>query len=194
MAAFRAFLQGLKPGEIGFCIASFGGISATLLARKSLADETKQREKAALAQWQGVGRHVDQLVSQGAPHEGLSTIRFYAARLRGECREALGIADATNDEVCDEWLRRRDRGCPEALAVEHVRLRLKRFWHSIETAALQRQAMLRTDPTLPTRAATTTAAHGSGGSAGRPQDHVLQDLLQGGMDKNQANDRLVHKT
>ena len=101
MAAFRAFLQGLKPGEIGFCIASFGGISATLLARKSLSDEAKQKEKAALAQWQGVGRHVDQLVSQGAPHEGLSTIRFYAARLRGECREVLGIADATNDEVCD---------------------------------------------------------------------------------------------
>ncbi len=44
MAAFRAFLQGLKPGEIGFCIASFGGISATLLARKSLSDEAKQRE------------------------------------------------------------------------------------------------------------------------------------------------------
>ena len=55
MAAFRAFLQGLKPGEIGFCIASFGGISATLLARKSLADETKQRERRRSRSGRGWG-------------------------------------------------------------------------------------------------------------------------------------------
>ena len=158
---------------------------------------------------------MDQLVSQGAPHEGLSTIRFYAARLRGECREVLGIADATNDEVCDvseppqylptrrdppphccpgvataarPWLPGGAGGGARQAAAEAV-LALDR-----DRGAAAAGHAARTDPTLPTRAATTTAAHGSGASAGRPQGHVLQDLLQGGMDKNQANDRLVHKT
>jgi hypothetical protein len=39
---FRAFLQGLKPGEIGFCIASVGACSATLLASNKIEDGSRR--------------------------------------------------------------------------------------------------------------------------------------------------------
>eukprot|EP00041_Stephanoeca_diplocostata_P016102 m.313530 g.313530 ORF g.313530 m.313530 type:complete len:221 (-) comp20256_c1_seq19:3408-4070(-) len=132
---FREFLQSLKPGEIGFVIASFGATSALILTSNSIFQASKQREVAAHKEWRKVTAHVEHLVSEGTPVEGLSTIKFYQSRLREEARDLLGIEDATTDEICDEWVRRRNKGDREALEIEHVRLRLKRFWHSIESAA-----------------------------------------------------------
>lgn len=176
MSKFRHFLRSLKPGEIGFCIAGVGTCSAALLARSNWASQKQRLEEQRVAEWRKVGEHVDNLVSLGTPLEGLSTIKFYQARLREDAKKA-GVEDPTTDEICDEWLRRRNKGDTEALKIEHVRLRLKRFWHSIEAAASHRLGMLRSS---------------NGGNIGPGE--VLQDLLAGGMGSAQANDRLVHKT
>ena len=98
---FRSFLQGLKPGEIGFCIASVGACSATLLAHNKIEDGEaplgcergslastpssagrKRSEEARQAEWRRSLSHVDRLVSEGGVLGGLSTIKFYRARLR----------------------------------------------------------------------------------------------------------------
>ena len=179
---FRLFLQGLKPGEIGFAIASVGTVSALLLASNKVAQTEEKRRASVLAEWRRSQRHVDRLVSEGAPYEGLSTIKYYRAALRQDAMRLAGVRDVTADELCDEWLRRRNLGDGKALEVERTRLKLKRFWHSIEHAVAQH------------------AAQGVGrGTAGASEavaapEHVLQDLLGGGMAKDQANDRLVLKT
>ena len=181
MSRFRVFLQGLKPGEIGFCIASVGAISALLLASNKVANGAEKRRAGALAELRRSQRHVDRLVSEGAPYEGLGTIKYYHAQLRGEARR-VGVEDPTADELCDEWVRRRRRGDMEALKVELTRLKLKRFWHSIEQATQQHQKHQR--------------QYGGGGDAAEcnAAEPVLKDLLGGGMGKDQANDRLVLKT
>merc|ERR1712187_735299 len=67
--------------------------------------------------------------------EGLSTIKYYRHKLRDEAYRKCGFLDYSSDELCDEWWRRRQRGDPEAMQIEHTRLKLKRFWHSLEHAA-----------------------------------------------------------
>jgi hypothetical protein len=188
---FRKFLQSLKPGEIGFVIASVGVTSASVLTFNSLYQASKQQESDRRKQWKKRIADVKHLVSEGTPVEGLSTIKFYQARLREEARVKLGITDLTSDEICDEWLRRRNIGDSEALKVEHVRLRLKRFWHSIESAAQYRiqelEAPLETTSTHVVKAESseTTSVESS---------NVLKELLGGGMNRTEANDRLVQKT
>ena len=169
---FRTFLQSLKPGEIGFVIASVGASSAAVLTINSF--QSKQDKIAAdqRKEWKKVTAHVKQLVSEGTPIEGLSTIKFYQARLREEARLQVGIENATTDEINDEWVRRRNKGDGDALKIEHTRLRLKRFWHSIESAAEYRNKIYPKEQ----------------------KERVLKDLLNGGLGTNQANDRLVQKT
>ena len=178
MSRFRHFLQGLKPGEIGFCIASVGACSALLLASNKVAQHAERRQAAERSEYVRAQQHVDRLVSEGAPLEGLSTIKFYRAHLREEAKQRAGVLDPTPDELCDEWLRRRNRGDARALQVEAARLKLKRFWHSIEHAV--RQQELR---------GVSAAARGA-----RAEEDILRDLLAGGMDKTQPNDRLILKT
>ena len=175
MPGFRTFLQSLKPGEIGFVIASVGASSAAVLSISSFFQSADRRKADLRKEWKKMTAHVEQLVSEGTPVEGLSTIKFYQARLREEARVQIGIDDATTDEICDEWIRRRNKGDVDALKVEHTRLRLKRFWHSLESAAQYRTKEMKE----------TTKEQKS---------TVLKDLLNGGMGTNQANDRLVQKT
>eukprot|EP00041_Stephanoeca_diplocostata_P016104 m.313687 g.313687 ORF g.313687 m.313687 type:complete len:258 (-) comp20256_c1_seq26:245-1018(-) len=192
---FREFLQSLKPGEIGFVIASFGATSALILTSNSIFQASKQREVAAHKEWRKVTAHVEHLVSEGTPVEGLSTIKFYQSRLREEARDLLGIEDATTDEICDEWVRRRNKGDREALEIEHVRLRLKRFWHSIESAAeygVQHHQTINSSRS--SKRYVPSEINQQGEHIGTCGGHVLKDLLGGGMGYSEANDRLVLKT
>ena len=191
MSGFRPFLQSLKPGEIGFVIAALGACSASILTFSSFQNASKQKEYDRRKQWKKRIADVKHLVSEGTPVEGLSTIKFYHARVRDQAKVQFGIDDVTTDEICDEWLRRRNIGDSEALKVEHVRLRLKRFWHSIEAAALYRIQELEATTTTKTKVGkpepskTTSSVESS---------NVLKELLGGGMNRTEANDRLVQKT
>ena len=193
MSRFRVFLQNLKPGEIGFAIASVGTASATVLTLNSFAQASRQKEADRRKEWKKMTHRVEQLVSEGTPYRGLSTIKFYQARLRQEAVQ-VGVENATHDEICDEWIRRRNKGDEDALKVEHVRLRLKRFWHSIETAAQYRiQQMEAANEEKKTANVTKIHADGNVGNK-ESESGVLKDLLGGGMGNHQANDRLVLKT
>ena len=145
-SSFRLFLQGLKPGEIGFCIASVGTVSASILLRNAFVEKRKEAERRELeiqrevakskaSEYRQLSQYVDQLVASGAPLEGLSQIKFYRRRLRQQAVKELRTRDVTWQEVDDEWLRRRNAGEKEALEIDAIRLKLKRFWHSIEGVA-----------------------------------------------------------
>ncbi len=185
---FRRFLQGLKPGEIGFCIASIGAVSAGLLTYAAVGDRDRRREARAAARWRHELRHVERLVNEGAPLEGLSAIKWQLRAIRQEA-EQEGVADATLPELADEWLRRRNRGEADALEIDIRRLRLKRFWHSIENAVQLHRSLDNL------QGEQGDAGDNSGGdrlpSSAEP---VLRELLSGGMEKRDANDRLCQKT
>ena len=76
MSGFRRFLRTLKPGEIGFVIASLGALSASILTASSLQQAAKQKEYERAQQWKKRIADVKHLVSEGTPVEGLSTIKF----------------------------------------------------------------------------------------------------------------------
>jgi hypothetical protein len=174
---FRSFLQTLKPGEIGFCIASVGSLSVAILFANRIEQQKLQLLVQKREKFQSLAMHVDQLVGAGTPLEGLSQIKFYRRKLREQVVKDLGLADASWDEICDEWVRRRNMGDQEALEIEKIRLKLKRFWHSMEGCAKFIEESELDE------------------AGDRPSDQtVLTSLLSGGSGKTEANDRLILKT
>jgi hypothetical protein len=174
---FRLFLQSLRPGEIGFCIASVGSLSAAILFANRLEQQKLQLEVQKREKFQSLAMHVDQLVGAGTPLEGLSQIKFYRRKLREQAARDLGLVDSSHHEICDEWVRRRNMGDQEALEIEKIRLKLKRFWHSMEGCAkfIEESELDK--------------------AGDRPSDQtVLTSLLSGGSGKTEANDRLIQKT
>lgn len=199
--AFRGFLQSLKPGEIGFCIFTAGAISASLLLSNKVRDAKRDHEDFIRSQWRQMVSHVDRLVSEGTPLENLSLLKFYRKGLREKAVHELKLTDVTNDELCDEWVRRRNLGERSALEVEYARLRLKRFWHSIETCCdyhLERTgaAVARpgTDSVEQENDGSTRTTTTRNNSNEKPQPSILHELLSGGSDKHEPNDRLILKT
>eukprot|EP00941_MAST-03F_sp_MAST-3F-sp1_P001762 g1762.t1 len=191
--AFRAFLQNLKPGEIGFIIASIGSCSAILMGINSFVQLERDRSERRRMEWEQVAENVKSLVNEGKPISCLARIKYYQARLRNEARKC-GIYDATTDEICDEWWRRRNEGDRDALEIENTRLELKRFWHSIERAARVRMKLLETSDDKYFNNESDYYDENETSNTSRHEQRVLKGLLCGGTDKNQVNDRLAQKT
>ena len=176
---FRKSLQELKPGEIGFFIASIGAVSASIMATSQVRENIRQREENATREWQDMIVHAQKLVHEGCPYEGIARLKFYRAKLRHEVSQ-IGISDATPSELADEWLRRRNRGDIEAIEIDCIRLRLKRLWHSVENAVKHQEER--------------NQKEGIALSSMRSGQQTLIEILGGGLGKEQVNGLLLQKT
>ena len=166
-----------------------GAISAGVLLSNKITEANRKEEKEREDDWRRLVRHIDQLALNAAPISELANIKYYMRRIRNETREAAGVKPnvTTNtveeaekifshDEIADEWVRRRNNGNESALKIERSRLKLKRFWHTVEN--------------------TVDFHHDSTTESGSSQDEsaILSDLLGGGRGKKEPNDRLILKT
>lgn len=182
---FRTFLRDLRPGEIGFCIASVGTISAGLLLSNKISQARAEKEREREREWKKMVRHVDRIVMESTPVVELAKVKYYMRRLRRESglpieddgREGHVVPSYTHHEIADEWVRRRNEGDKDAFDVEQSRLRLKRFWHTVERCVRYHQQ------------------HRLGDDDKDDDDtSILTEVLAGGTGKKDPNDRLVLKT
>jgi hypothetical protein len=147
-----------------------GAISAGVLLSNKIKESGLKEEKEKEKDWRRLVRHVDQLALNAAPISELANIKYYMRRVRKEGEENEIFS---HDEVADEWVRRRNNGNEDALKIERSRLKLKRFWHTVES---------------------TVNFHHEKNENSQDESAILSDLLQGGRSSSEPNDRLILKT
>ena len=156
-----------------------GAISAGVLLSNKIAETNRKDEKEKENDWRRLVRHIDQLALNAAPISELANIKYYMRRIRNETREKETSSEEeeafSHEEVADEWVRRRNNGNESALKIERSRLKLKRFWHTVEN---------------------TVNFHHDSTESGSSEDEaaILSGLLGGGRGKKEPNDRLILKT
>ena len=152
-----------------------GAISAGVLLSNKITEANRKEEKEKENDWRRLVRHIDQLALNAAPISELANIKYYMRRIRNETRDSAEKI-FSHDEIADEWVRRRNNGNESALKIERSRLKLKRFWHTVEN--------------------TVNFHHDSTTESGSSQEEsaILSDLLGGGRGKKEPNDRLILKT